>query len=108
MMLTRTSIKASLIAAVCCLATFVVAPNPVQADDFGISLDVPFFRVRAHDGYYYHDNDYHHNYDYRSHHYEPAKRHYYYPRRSKHQHRDHFDSWIGVHGHSYRDHHRNH
>lgn len=108
MMQTRRIFKSFMLAVACCLAIFVIAPPPVQADDWGISLDIPFFRVRAHDGYYYHDNDHHNHYYHHGHYYEPTKRYYYYPRKKHHHHHDHFDAWIGVDGHSYRDHKKHH
>lgn len=58
----------------------LMTPAPVQADDWGFSLNLPFFRVRANDGYYYYDNDYYHPYRYRSYHYGPNHRYYYHPR----------------------------
>ena len=79
-----------------------LAPAPVQANDWGISLNVPFVRVRSYDGYYYQDNDYQHPYSYRSHHYAPEQRYYYYP--TQHRRRDndrHYDNWVGVDGHRY-------
>jgi hypothetical protein len=63
------------------LLAVAFAPAPVQAGDWGISLNLPFFRVRASDGYYYYDNDYRHPYRYRSHNYRPHNRYYYHPRR---------------------------
>lgn len=87
----------------------VWAPAPVSADNWGISLDVPFVRVRPHQGYYYRDNDYGNRYSPRSHYYKPENRHYYYPSQSRHQHGDrNYDSWIGVDGSSYGDRHRHH
>jgi len=84
-----------------------LAPAPVQASDWGISLDVPFVRVRAQDGYYYRDNDYENPYSYRSHYYAPQQRHYYYPSRSRHhdEHR-HYDRAVGADGRRYSEHHR--
>ena len=80
----------------------VSAPPPVQAGDWGISLDVPFIRVRAQDGYYYRDNDYNNRYSHRSHQYAPEQRYYYYPSQHRHHNNDHnYDRWVGVDGHRY-------
>jgi hypothetical protein len=78
------------------LTGMVSIPSPVRADDWGISLDLPFFRVRAYDGYYYYDNDYMRPYWYQSYHYAPEGRYYYYPYRHRqyppHKH------WMGPDG----------
>src|SRR3972149_4683933 len=72
--------RLGLVAAVFSLVC-LLAPMPVQADDWGFSLDLPFFRVRSHDGHYYRDNDYPPRYGSPGRHYAPEHRHYYYPRR---------------------------
>lgn len=78
------------------LTGMISMPATVQADDWGISLDLPFFRVRAYDGYYYYDNDYMRPYWYQSYHYAPERRYYYYPRHNRpippHRH------WVGPDG----------
>jgi lysozyme family protein len=78
-----------------------IAPAPVQASDWGISLNVPFVRVQSHNGYYYRDNDYQNPYSYRSHHYAPENRHYYYPSQSRRQRDRQHDHWVGVDGRIY-------
>ena len=81
---------------------FVSAPAPVQADDWGISLNVPFVRVQSHNGYYYRDNDYQNPYSYRSYQYAPEQRYYYYPSQSRRHRNDRqHDHWVGVDGRIY-------
>jgi hypothetical protein len=84
-------------------ALVLILPSaPVQAGDWGISLDVPFIRVRSHDGYYYRDNDYGNRFSHYSHHYEPEQRYYYYPSERRHHDDDHYyDRWVGVDGRRY-------
>lgn len=95
----------SLVAA--CALLLVLPPVPVQAGDWGISLNVPFVRVRAQDGYYYRDNDFNNRYDYQSHVYAPEQRYYYYPSHSRRHHSsDRYNNWVGVDGRTYRDHYR--
>ena len=84
-----------------------LAPAPVQANDWGFSLDVPFVRVQSHNGYYYRDNDYYNPYSYRSYHYAPEQRYYYYPSQSRRQREDRqHDHWVGADGRIYSEHHR--
>jgi hypothetical protein len=61
-------------------AAMAIPMVSTPAQGFGISLDLPFFRVRSYDGYYYYDNDYHHPHGYHSHYYRPHGRYYYAPR----------------------------
>ena len=90
-----------------CALVLVSAPAPVQASDWGISLNVPFVRVRPHNGYYYRDNDYQNPYSYSSHYYAPQQRHYYYPSRSRHHSdRHHSDRAVGADGSRYSEHRR--
>jgi hypothetical protein len=71
--------RIALVAAGVGIAAFLMPPT-ASAADWGFSLDVPFFGVRAHDGRYYYDNDpyVYRDYPYRTHPYRP----YYYPYRN--------------------------